>query len=160
MYQTSTVHRPNRLWFFRYPSTLWRKQSDSPLQPGGVEQWNGLQNTALTPNTALQLHQLLIPMFKAICSLKQTVRYEKKARRKKKGKKAHLTVVYHTCLHGHLLWLGPEVKHNGKYLFSASAIKWVSIYPLLHNLGYGMPSKPPETQDTSQNLEQNQNLKF
>lgn len=66
------------------------------------------------------------------CSLKQTARYEgtihpegKKKRKtkqgKKRGKKPHLTVV-HTCLHGHLLWLGPEVKYYGKYLFSASAI--------------------------------------
>lgn len=91
---------------------------------------------------------------------KQLIQKLRGKKNKTRGKKAHLTVVYHTCLHGHLVWLGPEVKHYGKYLFSASAIKWVSIYPLLHNSGYRMPSKPPETQDTSQNLKQNLNLNF
>lgn len=170
MYQTSAVHRPKRLWFFQYPSILWCKQSDSLLQPGGVEQWNGLQNTALTPNTALQLHQLLTPMYKATCPLKQTVRYEetinpegeggkKRQEEKKKWKKAHLTVVYHTCLHGHLLWLGPKVKHYGKYLFSASAISGSASTHCftIQIMGCYLSLLRHKT---SQNLEQNQNLKF
>lgn len=90
----------------------------------------------------------------------QKARGGKKGKKRKKVKKS----TFDSSLPYMFAWPPSLIRTQSKALWQifilCKCYKWVSIYPLLHNSDYGMLSKPPETQDTSQNLEQNQNLKF
>lgn len=104
-------------------------------------------------------------MYKATCSLKQTVRYEEtinpEAEGEKKQNKGEKST-FDSSLPYMFAWPPCLVRTWSKALWQIFILCQcrVSIYPLLHNSGYRMPSKPPETQDTSQNLKQNLNLNF